>query len=73
MSTRRYRSRGEYSLSDMLSDPIIQAIMACDGVTKDEVEGLILALRHRLTASQTETRAARRRAVLAGEAQRTSR
>lgn len=73
MSTRRYRSRREFSLSGMLSDPIIQAVMACDGVTKDEVEGLILALRHRLAASQTETRAARRRAVLAGEARRTSR
>lgn len=31
----------ELSLQEMLADPIVQAVMACDGVTRLEVEELI--------------------------------
>jgi hypothetical protein len=35
----------ELSLPEMLADPIVQIVMARDGVTKQDVEGLIGAMR----------------------------
>ena len=38
----------ELSLSEMLADPIVQAVMARDGVTDEDVEGLITTMRDKL-------------------------
>lgn len=46
----------ELSLSDMLADPIVRAVMARDGVTKDDVEGLIASVRERSATRQTQER-----------------
>ncbi|GBE42687.1 hypothetical protein BMS3Bbin10_00749 [bacterium BMS3Bbin10] len=35
----------ELSLQEMLADPIVQTMMARDGVTRQEVEGLMEAMR----------------------------
>jgi hypothetical protein len=42
------------SLSEMLADPIVRAVMARDGVTEQDVEGLIGAVRDRRAAWQME-------------------
>jgi hypothetical protein len=42
---------GELSLSEMLSDPIVRAVMERDGVTKVEIEGLLHSLGRPATAS----------------------
>jgi hypothetical protein len=38
----------EASLSELLADPIVQMVMARDGITKDEVERLLGAVRAKL-------------------------
>jgi hypothetical protein len=38
----------------MLADPIVQTVMARDGVTKQDVEGLVGAMRDRMAAKQME-------------------
>jgi hypothetical protein len=38
----------ELSLAEMLADPIVQTVMTRDGVTTEEMEGLIGAVRDRL-------------------------
>lgn len=42
----------ELSLQEMLADPIVQMVMARDGVTKQDVEGLIGAVRDRMAGRQ---------------------
>ena len=44
----------ELSLPEMLADPIIQTVMARDGVTKQDLEGLIGAVRGRMAARRME-------------------
>jgi hypothetical protein len=44
----------DLSLSDLLADPIIHLVMACDSVTKNEVERLFAAVRAKLASSQAE-------------------
>ena len=44
----------ELSLAEMLADPIVQTVMARDGVTKQDVEGLIMAVRDRMAGRQME-------------------
>jgi hypothetical protein len=44
----------ELSLPEMLADPIVQAVMARDGVTKQDVEGLIGAVRGRMAGRQMD-------------------
>ncbi len=44
----------ELSLPEMLADPIVQTVMARDGVTKQDVEGLIVAVRDRMTGRHME-------------------
>ena len=47
MPTRLSQLDRELSLPEMLADPIVQAVMARDGVTREEVEGLIGAIRRK--------------------------
>ena len=42
----------ELSLSEMLADPIVQMVMARDGVTKQDVEALIGAVRDHVAGRQ---------------------
>ena len=42
----------ELSLQEMLADPIVQMVMARDGVTKQDVEGLIGEMRDRMAGRQ---------------------
>ncbi len=44
----------ELSLPAMLTDPIVQTVMARDGVTKQDLEGLIESVRGRMAARQAE-------------------
>jgi hypothetical protein len=38
---------GEPSLEEMLTDPVIQAVMACDGVARDEIDDLVALIQAR--------------------------
>jgi hypothetical protein len=49
MATRQM-PRSELSLAEMLVDPIVQTVMARDGVIKAELEGLIHAARRDVLA-----------------------
>ena len=42
----------ELSLPEMLADPIVQTVMARDGVTKQDVEALIETVRARMADRQ---------------------
>ena len=44
----------ELSLQEMLADPIVQTVMARDGVTKQDVEDLIVVVRDRMAGRQME-------------------
>ncbi len=44
----------EPSLQEMLADPIVQTVMARDGVTKQDVEVLIKTVRDRMASKQME-------------------
>ncbi len=44
----------ELSLQEMLADPIVQTVMARDGVTKQDVEALIETVRDRMAGRQME-------------------
>jgi hypothetical protein len=47
--TTRYRwTRGEPSLSEVLDDEVILAVMDCDGVSHQELDALIRRVQHRL-------------------------
>ena len=48
------RTTREFSLQEMLADPIVRTMMARDGVTKQDVEGLIGAVRDRMAGRQME-------------------
>ena len=39
---------GELSLREMFADPIVQTMMDLDGVTKEDVTGLLRAMRERM-------------------------
>lgn len=54
MPPRRIEHAGEPSLPEMLADPIVQVVMARDGVTRDEVEGLIRITRRKFARIRTE-------------------
>ena len=43
-----WTSRTEPSLSEVLADPIVRTVMVRDGVTKEEIDGLIQAVRDKL-------------------------
>ncbi len=47
-------TRRELSLHEMLADPIVQTVMARDGVTKQDVEGLIETVRDKLVGRPAE-------------------
>jgi hypothetical protein len=51
---------GELSLSDILDDPIIQLVMARDGIMKDEVEALISAVNAKSAVRQERNQMAPR-------------
>lgn len=53
MPTRHTQLDRELSLAEMLADPIVQAVLARDGVTKEEVEDLIGAIRPKLASRRT--------------------
>lgn len=50
----------ELSLHEMLADPIVQKVMARDGVTAQQVEGIIGAVQHRLADRQLQNHGSRR-------------
>jgi hypothetical protein len=54
MPTRHAQLDRELSLAEMLADPIVQAVLACDRVTKEEAEDLIGAVRPKLASRRTE-------------------
>lgn len=43
----------ELTLAEMLADPIVQAVMACDGVRRADVRALIATLRSRCSHGET--------------------
>ena len=43
-----WTSRTEPSLAEVLADPIVRTVMVRDGVTKEEIDGLIQAVRDKL-------------------------
>jgi len=51
---------GELSLSEMLVDPIVQAVMLRDGTTGDEVAALIDRVRRRLATGRPDVSQASR-------------
>jgi len=54
MPTCRRNLDGEPSLSEMLADPIVQTIMARDGVASDEMAALIGTIRSRLAGKRSD-------------------
>jgi len=52
----RAKPEPELTVSEMLSDPIVQKVMDHDGVTRPEVENLIRAARLRMTGRANENR-----------------
>ena len=44
----------ELSLQEMLADPIVQIMMTRDGVTKEDVTGLLRTVRERMVTRQME-------------------
>lgn len=51
MMTTRHHLEREPSLTEMLADPIVRAVMARDGITKDELKGLIGAVQGKLASN----------------------
>ena len=53
-SGNRWRRRldGEPSIKELLDDPVIEAVMARDGVRRKELEHLILEVRDRLATKE---------------------
>ena len=49
-----WTSRTEPSLSEVLADPIVRTVMVRDGVTKEEIDGLIQAVRDKLVGGPAE-------------------
>ena len=45
---------GELSLHEMLADPIVQTMMDNDGVTKEDVTGILRAMRERMASGTDE-------------------
>jgi len=45
---------GELLLPEILADPIVQAVMVRDGVTSDELKGLMETMRGKLALKQSE-------------------
>ena len=60
MPTHLVQLEGEISLPEILADPIVQSVMAGDGITKEEVERLVGTVRGKLASIQSEARQARR-------------
>ncbi len=56
MPPRHSELAGEPSIPEMLADPIVQAVMARDGVTQREVEGLINTARRKFARMRIEPR-----------------
>ena len=56
MPTRHSQFDRELSLAEMLADSIVQAVLARDGVTKEEVEDLIGAVRTKRASRRTKYR-----------------
>lgn len=44
----------ELSLHEMLADPIVQTVMARDGVTAQQVKSIVGAVQHRLAGRQLQ-------------------
>ncbi len=49
-----WTSRTEPSLSEVLADPNVRTVMVRDGVTKEEIDGLIQAVRDKLVGRPAE-------------------
>ena len=49
-----WTSRTEPSLSEVLADPIVRIVMVRDGVTKEEIDDLIQAVRDKLVGGPAE-------------------
>jgi hypothetical protein len=54
MPTCRSSFDGELSLSEMLADPIVQAVMARDGTTSEQVVALVDRVRRRLASRRSD-------------------
>jgi len=48
----RRRLDGEPSIKELLDDPVIEAVMARDGVRRNELEHLICEMRQRLATRE---------------------
>lgn len=57
-SGNRWRRRldGEPSIKELLDDPVIEAVMARDGVRRTDLEHLIVEVRDRLAMRELATR-----------------
>ena len=56
MPTRHSQFDRELSLAEMLADSIVQAVLAREGATKEEVEDLIGAVRSKRASRRTKYR-----------------
>jgi hypothetical protein len=59
----RRRLDGEPSIQELLDDPVIEAVMARDGVGRVELEHLIDDVRERLIARKSRRQRAERQAL----------
>lgn len=57
-SFRTHRSDPEPRLEELLDDPVLHALMACDGISRPSLETLIVQTRLRLGLAEHETFAA---------------
>lgn len=55
MPARHSQFDRELSLAEMLVDPIVQEVLAHDGVAKEDVERLISAVRAKRASRRTES------------------
>jgi hypothetical protein len=51
--TTRHQLERELSLPEMFADPIVQAVIARDGIMRDELKGLIGAVQGKLASNPT--------------------
>ena len=53
---RKFSLHDEPSLEEMLGDPVIQAVMACDRVEREDLLELVVSARARLSGQDTRAR-----------------
>ena len=57
MTTRYFWLDCEPELNEMLDDPVMQAVMACDGVERDEILDLASSVQERFGSAAEVTEA----------------